>query len=70
MPGVDCCRFESVEALNDRLKDPLNQLLRTPFFRYFKVSLDKPCPYWRQEGFCTSKDCSIKIMEKVNGNVF
>lgn len=65
MPGVECCKFESVERLNDRLTGPLHDLLKTPFFRYFKVALDKPCPYWRQDGLCTSKQCAIRIMEKV-----
>jgi len=65
MLGVDCCRLDSVERLNDNLRGPLQSLLKTPFFRYFKVALDKPCPFWRSEGLCTSKGCSIRIMEKV-----
>lgn len=67
MPGVECCKFEAVEGLNDRLKDSLQSLLRTPFFRYYQVALDKPCPYWRDNGFCTQKSCSVRIMEKVSG---
>lgn len=64
MPGVECCKFEAVEGLNRRLTAPLHKLLATPFFRYFKVALDKPCPFWEDNLFCTNKACAIKIMEK------
>lgn len=64
MPGVECCKFEAVEGLNTRLSTSLFKLLETPFFRYFKIALDKPCPFWSQSSFCTDKGCGIKIMEK------
>lgn len=30
------------------------------YFRYFKVDLDKPCPFWEDDGaMCTNEGCSI-----------
>lgn len=26
--------------------------------------MDKPCPFWKENPFCTSKQCSIKIIER------
>lgn len=34
-----CCDYETVDSLNEGVLHPLLQdLVRTPFFRYFKVS--------------------------------
>lgn len=35
-----CCDYETVDHLNEELLHPvLHELVKTPFFRYFKVSL-------------------------------
>lgn len=35
-----CCDYETVDRLNDEVLNPsLQELVKTPFFRYFKVHL-------------------------------
>ncbi|XP_039004486.1 endoplasmic reticulum oxidoreductin-2-like isoform X2 [Hibiscus syriacus] len=42
-----CCDYETVDHLNEEVLHPLLQeLVKTPFFRYFKVKLWCNCPFW------------------------
>ncbi len=38
---------------------PFMKLLPRPFFRYFYIDLDKPCPIWHEEGECMMEACSV-----------
>ncbi|RWW65324.1 hypothetical protein BHE74_00027370 [Ensete ventricosum] len=37
----------------------LQDLVTTPFFRYFKVKLWCDCPFWPDDGMCRLRDCSV-----------
>ncbi|KAL1567268.1 Endoplasmic reticulum oxidoreductin-1 [Salvia divinorum] len=55
-----CCDYETVDSLNEGVLHPLLQdLVRTPFFRYFKVKLWCDCPFWPDDGMCKLRDCSV-----------
>ncbi|KAI8524433.1 hypothetical protein RHMOL_Rhmol13G0149900 [Rhododendron molle] len=55
-----CCDYETVDHLNEEVLDPLLQeLVKTPFFRYFKVKLWCDCPFWPDDGMCILRDCSV-----------
>ncbi|KAK3426859.1 hypothetical protein EUGRSUZ_F03193 [Eucalyptus grandis] len=55
-----CCEYETVNSLNGEVLHPLLQkLVRTPFFRYFKVKLWCDCPFWPDDGMCRLRDCSV-----------
>ncbi|GAB2296883.1 Endoplasmic reticulum oxidoreductin-1 [Dionaea muscipula] len=55
-----CCDYETVDRLNCGLLHPLLQeLVKTPFFRYFKVKLWCDCPFWPDDGMCRLRDCSV-----------
>ncbi|PKI68048.1 endoplasmic reticulum oxidoreductin-2-like [Punica granatum] len=55
-----CCEYETVDHLNEDLLHPLLQeLVKTPFFRYFKVKLWCDCPFWLDDGMCRLRDCSV-----------
>ncbi|KAF3966824.1 hypothetical protein CMV_009117, partial [Castanea mollissima] len=42
-----CCDYETVDRLNKEVLYPsLQELVKTPFFRYFKVKLWCDCPFW------------------------
>ena len=54
------CDFGSVEKVNGRHLLPiLSELVRKPFFRYFKVNLYCDCPFWPDDGMCSLRDCSV-----------
>ncbi|XP_073026908.1 endoplasmic reticulum oxidoreductin-1-like isoform X1 [Primulina eburnea] len=55
-----CCDYETVDAMNVAVLHPLLQeLVKTPFFRYFKVKLWCDCPFWPDDGMCKLRDCSV-----------
>ncbi|KAL7186056.1 hypothetical protein ACSBR2_027917 [Camellia fascicularis] len=55
-----CCDYETVDSLNGEVLHPLLQeLVTTPFFRYFKVKLWCDCPFWPDDGMCRLRDCSV-----------
>ncbi|KAK9674276.1 hypothetical protein RND81_12G222900 [Saponaria officinalis] len=55
-----CCDYETVNSLNKDVLHPLLQeLVTTPFFRYFKVKLWCDCPFWPDDGMCRLRDCSV-----------
>lgn len=57
----DCtCDYETVDSLNEEVLHPiLQELVTTPFFRYFKVKLWCDCPFWPDDGMCRLRDCSV-----------
>ncbi|XP_022146611.1 endoplasmic reticulum oxidoreductin-1-like [Momordica charantia] len=55
-----CCDYETVDRLNEEVMHPaLQELVKTPFFRYFKVKLWCDCPFWPDDGMCRLRDCSV-----------
>ncbi|KAK4782330.1 hypothetical protein SAY86_016432 [Trapa natans] len=55
-----CCDYETVDHLNEDVLHPLLQdLVKTPFFRYFKIKLWCDCPFWLDDGMCHLRDCSV-----------
>ncbi|KAK9074129.1 hypothetical protein SSX86_006726 [Deinandra increscens subsp. villosa] len=55
-----CCDYETVDSVNGAVLYPLLQeLVTTPFFRYFKVKLWCDCPFWPDDGMCKLRDCSV-----------
>ncbi|KAL9262230.1 Endoplasmic reticulum oxidoreductin-2-like protein [Drosera capensis] len=55
-----CCDYGTVHRLNGAVLYPmLQQLVTTPFFRYFKVKLWCDCPFWPDDGMCRLRDCSV-----------
>ncbi|KAL0055639.1 hypothetical protein WJX82_002716 [Trebouxia sp. C0006] len=55
-----CCDYASVEKANKQQLNPLlSQLVRTPFFRYFKVNLWCDCGFWPDDSMCMLRDCAV-----------
>eukprot|EP01018_Ginkgo_biloba_P021464 Gb_24195 [translate_table: standard] len=55
-----CCDYDTVDTLNKQVLHPLLQdLVRAPFFRYFKARLWCDCPFWPDDGMCRLRDCSV-----------
>ncbi|XP_072354626.1 ERO1-like protein beta isoform X4 [Scyliorhinus torazame] len=58
----DCfCDIESIDDFNSyKIFPKLQQLLERDYFRYYKVNLKRPCPFWLENGHCSIKDCHVK----------
>ncbi|XP_035695505.1 ERO1-like protein beta [Branchiostoma floridae] len=59
----DCsCDVESIDSFNNGKIHPLlEELLGRNYFRYFKVNLNKDCPFWYDDSKCALKDCAVDI---------
>lgn len=57
----DCgCEFDTVNQANQEHFQPLlRELVQRTFFRYFKVNLNKQCPFWHEEMMCSIRDCAV-----------
>lgn len=58
----DCsCSVETLDSFNNlRLYPRLNSLLQYDYFRYWKVNLNKECPFWEDDSKCAIRYCSVK----------
>jgi hypothetical protein len=36
----------------------------SPYYRYFRVNLVRPCPFWKENGQCLYEDCSVCTCEE------
>ncbi|XP_078262812.1 ERO1-like protein alpha [Rhinoraja longicauda] len=61
----DCtCNVETIQEFNnEKLFPKLQELLKNDYFRYYKVNLKKPCPFWSDNSHCGLRDCAVKPCE-------
>ncbi|XP_056134955.1 ERO1-like protein alpha [Lampris incognitus] len=58
----DCaCDVETIDAFNNnQLYPKLQSLLESDYFRFYKVNLNKACPFWTDNSHCGLSDCAVK----------
>jgi hypothetical protein len=55
-----CTPVEDLMAVNHEINPILNlHLLKSDFFRIFKVNLENECPFWDAEGTCLTDKCAV-----------
>uniref|UniRef100_A0A4W4FNG2 ERO1-like protein alpha n=1 Tax=Electrophorus electricus TaxID=8005 RepID=A0A4W4FNG2_ELEEL len=67
----DCaCDVETIDSFNNRKLFPqLQKLLSSDYFRFYKVNLNNPCPFWTDSGHCGLRDCAVKPCTPVSSEV-
>ncbi|RUP37945.1 hypothetical protein BC936DRAFT_138431, partial [Jimgerdemannia flammicorona] len=66
-----CCDFETVEKVNEDLYGQIQDLVKTKFFRYYKLNLYRECPFWHEDGLCMNRDCAVATVDdEVRFNLF
>ncbi|KAG7242691.1 hypothetical protein INR49_020064 [Caranx melampygus] len=58
----DCtCDVETIDSFNnEQLFPKLQNLLGSDYFRFYKVNLNKPCPFWTDSSHCSLRDCAVQ----------
>ncbi|XP_063296142.1 ERO1-like protein alpha isoform X2 [Pelobates fuscus] len=57
----DCtCDVETIDHFNSELFSKLQILLESDYFRYYKVNLNKACPFWDDNSHCGLRDCAVQ----------
>uniref|UniRef100_A0A665WX25 ERO1-like protein alpha n=1 Tax=Echeneis naucrates TaxID=173247 RepID=A0A665WX25_ECHNA len=55
------CDVETIDDFNNKQLFPkLQTLLELDYFRFYKVNLNKPCPFWTVSSHCGLKDCAVQ----------
>uniref|UniRef100_A0A7M4F2E0 ERO1-like protein alpha n=1 Tax=Crocodylus porosus TaxID=8502 RepID=A0A7M4F2E0_CROPO len=64
----DCtCDVETIDTFNNyKLFPQLNKLLESEYFKYYKVNLKKPCPFWTDNSHCGIRDCAVEPCKSVS----
>uniref|UniRef100_A0A3B5AYS7 Endoplasmic reticulum oxidoreductase 1 beta n=1 Tax=Stegastes partitus TaxID=144197 RepID=A0A3B5AYS7_9TELE len=63
----DCfCDVESIDVFNNfKIYPSIKKLTERDYFRYYKVNLKRPCPFWPDDGHCAIKDCHVEPCPEV-----
>ncbi|KAH9582339.1 Endoplasmic reticulum oxidoreductin 1 [Trypanosoma melophagium] len=56
-----CCTTDEIQSGTEAIASLLNNITSRPFFRFFKVNVEKPCPYWAVQLLCTSEENSCQV---------
>ncbi|KAG8516612.1 ERO1-like protein beta, partial [Galemys pyrenaicus] len=58
----DClCDVDSIDNFNTfKIFPKIKRLQERDYFRYYKVNLKRPCPFWAEDGHCSIKDCHVE----------
>ncbi|XP_068606758.1 ERO1-like protein beta [Brachionichthys hirsutus] len=58
----DCfCDVESIDVFNNyKIYPRIKALSEKDYFRYYRVNLRRPCPFWPDDGHCAIKDCHVE----------
>ncbi|ETN81333.1 endoplasmic Reticulum Oxidoreductin 1 [Necator americanus] len=58
------CNEPNIDHLNNvQIYEKLQKLLKRDFFRFYRVNMDKPCPFWPDDRQCGSKQCGIAFCD-------
>ncbi|TRY83864.1 hypothetical protein DNTS_030094 [Danionella cerebrum] len=59
----DCfCDIESIDVFNNfKIYPRIRKLMERDFFRYYKVNLKRPCPFWPDDSHCSIRDCHYSL---------
>ncbi|CAI2292747.1 unnamed protein product [Caenorhabditis sp. 36 PRJEB53466] len=59
----DCREPKNIDILNKLIHEKLQKLLKKDFFRFYKVNLDKTCPFWADDRQCGTSQCGIAFCD-------
>lgn len=54
--------FSYIDILNTQVRPVLQELVKKPFFKYFKLNLDKQCKFWNAQHFCATRNCAVEVL--------
>ncbi|CDQ89698.1 unnamed protein product [Oncorhynchus mykiss] len=64
----DCfCDIESIDVFNNfKIYPRIQKLTERDYFRYYRVNLNRPCPFWADDSHCSIKDCQVEPCPEVS----
>lgn len=64
----DCsCTIDTVDTFNNvKIYPRLRSLLNKDYFRFYKVNLKRPCPFWSDDSRCAMRYCNVQPCDADN----
>ncbi|KAI8072419.1 hypothetical protein BC940DRAFT_330577 [Gongronella butleri] len=59
-----CCDYQSVESIQGDTFAKVQSLVKTNFFKYYKLNLWRECPFWQDNGLCMNRDCAVETTDE------
>ncbi|CAB1344812.1 unnamed protein product [Coregonus sp. 'balchen'] len=61
------CFCHSIDVFNNfKIYPRIQKLTERDYFRYYRVNLNRPCPFWADDGHCSIKDCQVEPCPEVS----
>lgn len=60
--------FSYIDTVNSQIRELVVDLILKPFFRFFKLDLDKQCKFWNAQHFCATRNCAVEVLEPAQFN--
>lgn len=60
--------FSYIDEINAQVRPLISKLVRSSFFTYFKLDLDKQCKFWNAQHFCATKNCAVETLPESKFN--
>lgn len=60
--------FSSIDSINANIRPLVKELVKSNYFRHFKLDLDKSCKFWDARHFCATENCAVDVLEIPNYN--
>ncbi|KAG7191437.1 endoplasmic oxidoreductin-1 [Scheffersomyces spartinae] len=54
--------FAYIDTANSYVRENIASLVKTPYFRHFKLDLDKQCKFWNAQHFCATENCAVEVL--------
>lgn len=55
-----------ISQVNQVVRPHIVALAKMPYFRYFKLDLDKQCRFWDAQHFCVTENCAVEVLPEYN----
>mmetsp|Transcript_65575 Transcript_65575/g.90666 ORF Transcript_65575/g.90666 Transcript_65575/m.90666 type:complete len:127 (+) Transcript_65575:109-489(+) len=54
-----CAPIETLTEVHNDTMPILDELVSLPFFRSYKINMEKECPFWAQKRLCNTNKCDV-----------
>lgn len=51
-----------IDTVNAETRPFLQLLVKTPFFKYFKLNFEKECRFWNPQHSCITPNCAVEVL--------
>ena len=60
------CDAHELDRVNEKLRPLLGKLVKTTFFKFYRVNLFKDCPFWKDALKCNNQNCGVEVADEAS----